>query len=260
MQGYAYDAKLRGARLARQFWHDPAYADRLEREAAELKARFNRDYWIADRGYYALALDADGSQVDALSSNMGHLLWSGIVDDARASSVVAHLMGPKMFSGWGIRTLGEDEGRFNPIGYHVGTVWPFDNSFIAWGLRRYGYADEAARVAAGILDSAQFFNGRLPEAFGGYERVLTRFPVQYPTACSPQAWSAGAPLLFLRTMLGLEPSGDNLVVNPALPRGIKRIELLSVPGRWGMADAFARERTEIERHQTLYPQLGKPTP
>ena len=114
-------------------------------------------------------------------------------------------MGPRLFSGWGVRTLAEGEGRYNPIGYHVGTVWPFDNSFIAWGLRRYGFKDEAARIAAGILDAAEFFDGRLPEAFGGYERALTKYPVQYPTACSPQAWSTGAPLLLLRTMLGLEP-------------------------------------------------------
>ena len=104
-------------------------------------------------------------------------------------------MGPRLFSGWGVRTLAEGEGRYNPIGYHVGTVWPFDNSFIAWGLRRYGFKDEAAQIAAGILDAAAFFDGRLPEAFGGYERALTKYPVQYPTACSPQAWSTGAPLL-----------------------------------------------------------------
>jgi glycogen debranching enzyme len=260
LQGYAYDAKIRGARLARQFWNDPAYAERLEREAAELKARFNRDFWVADREFFALALDGDGSQVDALSSNIGHLLWSGIVDQAKADAVVSHLMGPKLFSGWGIRTLGEDEGRYNPIGYHVGTVWPFDNAFIAWGLRRYGYENEAARVAAGILDAAQFFNGRLPEAFGGYERTLTRYPVQYPTACSPQAWSAGTPLLFLRTMLGLEPSGENLVVNPSLPAGIDHIELIDIPGRWGRADAFARERDGLGTQQTIHPQLGDPTP
>ncbi len=114
-------------------------------------------------------------------------------------------MGPRLFSGWGVRTLAEGEGRYNPIGYHVGTVWPFDCSFIAWGLRRYGFKEEAAAIAGGILDAAEFFDGRLPEAFGGYERGVTKYPVQYPTACSPQAWSTGAPLLFLRTMLGLEP-------------------------------------------------------
>src|SRR5439155_376257 len=101
-----------------------------EKQAADLKRRFNRDFWVAGDGYFALALDAEGNQVDALSSNNGHLLWSGIVDKSKAKAVVRHLMGPRLFSGWGVRTLAEGEGRFNPIGYHVGTVWPFDNSFI----------------------------------------------------------------------------------------------------------------------------------
>jgi glycogen debranching enzyme len=257
LQGYAYDAKMRGARLARDVWKDPEYADRLEKEAADLKRRFNRDFWVEDGEYFALALDTDGKQVDALASNNGHLLWSGIVDKSKAKAVVRHLMGPHLFSGWGVRTLAEGEGRYNPIGYHVGTVWPFDNSFIAWGLRRYGFKDEAARIAAGILDAAEFFKGRLPEAFGGYPRQLTKYPVQYPTACSPQAWSTGTPLLLLRTMLGLEPLGDHLVVDPALPRGIGRLELLDIPGRWGRLDAYGRGRVEVDgEHSGSSRQLG----
>src|SRR4029079_5547931 len=232
LQGYAYDAKIRGARLAREIWKDSAYADQLERQAADLKRRFNRDFWVEDGEYFALALDNEGKQVDALTSNIGHLLWSGIVEKSRAKAVARHLMGPRLFSGWGVRTLAEGEGRFNPIGYHVGTVWPFDNSFIAWGLRRYGFKAEAAQIAAGILDAVEFFDGRLPEAFGGYRREVTKYPVQYPTACSPQAWSTGAPLLLIRTMLGLEPMGDHLVVDPALPEGIGHLELLDIPGRW----------------------------
>ena len=202
-----------GLRLRRQGPRRPAGArglarrasspTTLERQAADLKRRFNRDFWVADGEYFAVALDADGRQVDSLTSNIGHLLWSGIVDKSKAKAVVRHLMGERLFSGWGVRTLAEGEGRYNPIGYHVGTVWPFDNSFIAWGLRRYGFKDEAARIAAGILEAAEFFDGRLPEAFGGYPRTMTKYPVQYPTACSPQAWSTGAPLLLLRTMLGL---------------------------------------------------------
>ena len=246
LQGYAYDAKMRGARLARLVWRDPAFANRLEKEAADLKRRFNRDFWVAKGEYFALALDQDGNQVDSLTSNNGHLLWSGIVDRSKAKAVAGHLLGPRLFSGWGVRTLAEGEGRYNPIGYHVGTVWPFDNSFIAWGLRRYGFKQEAARIAAGILDAAEFFDGRLPEAFGGYERSLTKYPVQYPTACSPQAWSTGAPLLLLRTMLGLEPVGEHLVVDPALSAGIGHLELLDIPGRWGRVDAFGRGRMEVD--------------
>jgi glycogen debranching enzyme len=203
-----------------------------------------------------LGADADGGQVDALSSNIGHLLWSGIADTTKARSVAGHLMGPRLFSGWGVRTLADGEGRYNPVGYHVGTVWPFDNSIIAWGLRRYGYADEAARIAAGILDAAEFFGGRLPEAFGGYDRATTRYPVRYPTAASPQAWSAGAPLLLLRTMLGLEPCGDQLGVSAALPPGMGQIALLDMPGRWGRTDATGGERGTIETAGELRPQLG----
>ena len=242
LQGYAYDAKVRGARLARRFWRDPDFADELERQAADLKRRFNRDFWVEDGEYFALALDPEGQQVDALTSNNGHLLWSGIVDKTKARAVARRLLEPRLFSGWGVRTLAEGEGRYNPVGYHVGTVWPFDTSIVAWGLRRYGFAEEAARFAEGILTAASLFGGRLPEAFAGYERGVTKYPVQYPTACSPQAWSTGAPLLLIRTMLGLEPFDDHLIVDPALAESIGMLALLDIPGRWGRTDAFARRR------------------
>jgi glycogen debranching enzyme len=253
IQGYVYDAKVRTARLARTFWNDPALANRLESEAAVLKRRFNRDYWIADREFFALAIDGDGRKVDSLTSNIGHLLWSGIVDDDKAEACVRHLMSDALFSGWGVRTMATTEGGYNPIGYHIGTVWPHDCSFIAWGLNRYGYRAEAARVALGILEAAPYFHDRLPEAFAGYPRERTRFPVEYPTACSPQAWATGAPLLFLRTMLGLEPVGDQLLVDPAVPRSLGRIELLNIPGRWRHADAFGRGLVEVQRMGTQSP-------
>jgi glycogen debranching enzyme len=247
LQGYAYDAKMRGARLARLVWRDPAFADGLEKEAADLKRRFNRDFWLEDGEYFAVALDGDGRQVDSLTSNIGHLLWSGIVEKSKARAVARHLLGPRMFSGWGVRTMAEGEARYNPIGYHVGTVWPFDNSFIAWGLRRYGFKEEAACVVAGIMEAADVFKGRLPEAFGGYPRTTTRYPVQYPTACSPQAWSTGAPLLLLRAALGLEPQGDHLIVDPALPARMGNLEILDLPGRWKRIDAFGRGRIDTDR-------------
>jgi len=247
LQGYAYDAKIRGARLARQVWQDAAFADRLEKEAADLKRRFNRDFWVEDGEYFAVALDSDGRQVDSLTSNIGHLLWSGIVETSKARSVARHLLGPRLFSGWGVRTLAEGEARYNPIGYHVGTVWPFDNSFMAWGLRRYGFKDEAACIVAGIMEAAEVFQGRLPEAFGGYQRAATRYPVQYPTACSPQAWSTGAPLLLLRVGLGLQPHGDNLIVDPALPLRVGHLQILDLPGRWKRMDAFGRGRVDTDR-------------
>jgi glycogen debranching enzyme len=251
LQGYAYDAKIRGARLARAVWNDAALADRLEKEAAELKRRFNRDFWVADGEYFAVALDVDGRQVDSLTSNIGHLLWSGIVDKSKARAIARHLLGPRLFSGWGVRTLAAGEARYNPIGYHVGTVWPFDNSFIAWGLCRYGFREEAARIVDGIMTAAEIFDGRLPEAFGGYERSLTKYPVQYPTACSPQAWSTGAPLLLLRAGLGLEPQGDHLIVDPALPMRFGNLQVLNLPGRWKRVDAFGRGRINTSRPGAL---------
>ncbi|MEU5722315.1 glycogen debranching N-terminal domain-containing protein [Micromonospora sp. NPDC047738] len=245
LQGYAYDAKLRGARLARQVWDDPAYADRLEREAADLKDRFNRDFWIADRGYYAVALEADGTQVDGLTSNIGHLLWSGIATEEKAAQVAEHLMSDRLYSGWGIRTLATDNHRYNPIGTHTGMVWPFDNALIAYGLRRYGHDREAARVAEGILTAASCFDGRLPGAFAGYGRSLTRYPVTLPRIGSPQAISASAPLMLLRTLLGVEPCEGHLSVEPAVPETIGLVELLGVPGPWGRLDAVAHGRLPV---------------
>lgn len=247
IQGYVYDAKMRCARLARDIWNDPVLATRLEEQAGRLKRRFNHDYWIEERGFFALALDRDKRRVDSLTSNIGHLLWSGIVDDDKVDMVVGHLMGPRLFSGWGVRTMAEGEGSYNPIGYHVGTVWPHDNSLIAVGLRRYGRRDEAARLARAILEAGFFFNHRLPEAFAGYPRERTRFPVEYPTACSPQAWAAGTPLLLLRALLGLEPVDGRLLVDPAIPSSIAHVGLLNIPGRWGHSDAFGRGRIELPR-------------
>ncbi len=242
LQGYAYDAKVRTARLAREVWNDPAWAEQLEREAEELKRRFNDAFWVWRRGFFALALDGEKRQVDSLSSNIGHLLWSGIVDEDKAEQCVQHLMGPELFSGWGVRTMGTAEGAYNPIGYHVGTVWPHDNSIIAWGLRRYGYRKEAAIIARSMLEAAELFHHRLPEAFGGYPRAETKYPVEYPTACSPQAWATATPLLLVRVLLGLESNGKHLIIDPAVPAPMSRLELLDIPGRWGRMDAFGRAR------------------
>ncbi|HEV8572649.1 MAG TPA: glycogen debranching N-terminal domain-containing protein [Actinomycetota bacterium] len=240
IQGYVYDAKRRCARLARELWGDPDFADQLEKEAQELRARFNRDFWIPGREFFALALDGDKRKVDSLTSNIGHLLWSGIVDEEKAEAVAQHLMSERMFSGWGVRTMAEGEGGYNPIEYHNGTVWPHDNSFIAAGLRRYGYAEDAARIGYALLEAATYFDWRLPEVFAGYPRSLTSFPVEYPTASSPQAWATGTPLLLLRVMLGLEPDGDRLASEPVLPPEIDELALRGIQGRWKDADVTAR--------------------
>ncbi|MEV4498228.1 glycogen debranching N-terminal domain-containing protein [Micromonospora arborensis] len=243
LQGYAYDAKRRGARLAREFWGDPAYADRLEREAAALKDRFNRDFWLPQQEYYALALDPYGEPVDALSSNIGHLLWSGIVADDRAEAVAEHLVGSRLFSGWGVRTFATGQRGYDPVGAHLGGVWPSDNALIAAGLRHYRFDVQAARIAAGIFDLAQTLGGAVPEVIAGYDRSVTKYPVQLPSAGRPQSWSSGALLMLLGTTLGLRPTGDDLLVNPAVPGGFGRLELLDIPGRWGHSDAYARDRT-----------------
>ncbi|HWU56320.1 MAG TPA: glycogen debranching N-terminal domain-containing protein [Rhizomicrobium sp.] len=242
LQGYAYDAKRRTARLAREVWKDSVWAAELDHQAADLKRRFNQDFWLPDRQFFALALDGNKKKVDSLTSNIGHLLWSGIADQEKADHCVNHLMSDALFSGWGVRTMGKDEGSYNPIGYHVGTVWPHDNAIIAWGLRRYGYQAEAARLSYAMLEAAELFDYRLPEAFGGYSRESTKFPVEYPTACSPQAWAAGTPLLLIRALLGLEAKDKQLIIDPALPKMIERLELLDVPGAWGRRDAFGRAR------------------
>ena len=247
VQGYVYDAKVRCARLSREVWGDPVLADRLEAEAAALKQRFDEDFWLPDRGYFAVALDHEKRPVDTLTSNVGHLLWSGIVDSSRADSVAAHLMGERMFSGWGVRTMAEGERGYNPIEYHNGTIWPHDNSIIAHGLARYGFRSEVARLAAALLDVAPRFEHCLPEVFAGYTRGLVDFAAEYPTASRPQAWAAGAPLLLLRAMLALEPIDGELHSDPVLPGHVSNVFLEGVPGRWGSAQAGGgRDERDLE--------------
>jgi glycogen debranching enzyme len=245
IQGYAYDAKVRSARLAREVWDDAELAERLQGEAEELKRRFNEEFWLSERGYYALALDGEKRQVDSITSNAGHLLWSGIADDDEAEQVARHLTSDALFSGWGVRTMAAGEGGYNPIHYHNGTVWPHDNSLIAHGLARYGFREEAGAIAVATLEAATRFRYRLPEVFAGYPRRATGFPVEYPTASSPQAWATATPLLLIRVLLGLEPNGDELSVDPVLPEKIGRLALRRIPGRWGRVETATGETEEV---------------
>jgi glycogen debranching enzyme len=236
-QGYVYDAKLRLAELADGPYQDRRMSERLRSQACALRERFNRDFWIDERGgYYAIGLDGDKRRIDAMTSNMGHLLWSGIVPDERASVMAGQLMSDDMFSGWGVRTTSMNDEAFNPIGYHQGTVWPHDNAIVAYGLARYGFRAEANRIITAMLEAAGHTGYRLPEALAGFERSLGgRTPVPYPTACSPQIWASTAPLLFLRTVLGLEAVDGRLVLDPQVPESFGRIVLtgLNVFGqRW----------------------------
>jgi glycogen debranching enzyme len=206
VQGYVYDAKRRTADLAREVWRDRALADRLEHEAEELRRSFNEKFWTDRRGgYYALALDGDKRQVDSLCSNVGHLLWSGIVPRERVDAIVDALMGEELWSGWGVRTMSSGDAAYNPLSYHNGTVWPHDNSLIAVGLARYGRWPEAQRIVRRMLTAAGHFGYQLPEVFAGLARQETPFPIAYPTAARPQAWAAGTPVLLLQVLLGLRP-------------------------------------------------------
>jgi glycogen debranching enzyme len=234
LQGYAYDARLRTARLMREVWGDDETAARLERDAAALKKRFNRDFWVAGRSHYALALDRGKQQVDSMTSNTGHLLWSGIVEDRRAGGVVRRLLRPDMFTGWGIRSLSAADAGYNPLMYHNGTVWPHDTAICAAGMRRYGFDDEAAVVCTAVLDAAERFTHQLPEVFAGFARDRSEVPVEYPGALKPQAWAAGAPLLALRTLLGLDVVDGELVSRPHLPEelGSLRLRRIGFRGRY----------------------------
>ena len=231
IQGYAYDARLRLARLAREFWDDEALALEQERKASKLRDQFNRDFWSEDLGTYVLALDGGKRQVDAVSSNPGHLLWSGIVPKGRARAVAARLLRDDMFSGWGIRTLSTEMRGFNPLEYHCGTVWPHDSAICAEGMRRYGLRAQAGRVCTAIIEAATAFEHRLPELFGGFERDETDIPVPYPDALAPQAWAAAAPLLALRTVLGLDVVDGKLRSQPRVPKELGRIGLKRIPVR-----------------------------
>jgi glycogen debranching enzyme len=224
IQGYVYDAKLRVAELARTLMSDEELAARLEHEAAVLHANFNRDFWSDERdGYYVVGLDGDRRPIDSMTSNMGHLLWSGIVPEERASVVADQLMSKRLFSGWGVRTLSSDDRGFNPIGYHVGTIWPHDNAIIALGLARYGLHDAANRIISSQIEAASHSGFRPPEAFAGFERSVSRFPVPYPTACSPQAWATGAVFVFVKAMLGLDAHDGVIDLDPHVPEEIGRI-------------------------------------
>ena len=227
VQGYAYRAKREIASLFRRAGDDERAA-RLEREAEELRRRFNRDFWLEAKGVYALALQADKKPVAVVSSNPGQALWTGIAEQEKARRTMERLMTDDMFNGWGVRTLSENERRYNPVGYHLGTVWPHDNSIIAAGFRRHGFDGAAMRILAGVIRAAMHFEHyRLPELFAGFPEREFGVPARYPVACHPQAWAAGSVPYLLETSLGLIPEAFERrlrVARPQLPDFVHWIE------------------------------------
>jgi glycogen debranching enzyme len=228
VQAYVYAAKIRMSELARMRKRLDL-ADQWQDEAKDLKRRFNQDFWIEDEGFCALALDGDGNQVDSITSNPGHCLSLGIFLPEKAYSVAERLRAPDMFNGWGIRTLSSLSPAYNPMGYHVGSVWPHDNSMIGVGLRSLGLVDQALELSQGLIDMMihQPYH-RPPELFCGYDRVEDKAPVNYPVACSPQAWATGSVFQLLQTMVNLVPDARNnclRIIDPALPESINSLSL-----------------------------------
>ncbi|HEX9681770.1 MAG TPA: glycogen debranching N-terminal domain-containing protein [Acidimicrobiales bacterium] len=234
VQGYVYAAYVARAHFAREAGDTGGY-ERWATKARELRRRFNEDFWLDEHGSYALGLDADKKPIDAVVSNVGHCLWTGIVDPERAGLVADRLLAPDMFSGFGVRTLATSMAAYNPVSYHNGSVWPHDNAICAAGLARYGFTGHAQRIIEAQIDVASTSEGALPELFAGFDRADLSVPAAYPTSCSPQAWAAASPLLWLRTMLRLDPwtPHGEVWIHPELPPSIRRIQVdgITVAGK-----------------------------
>ena len=230
VQALVYSALLSRAWMAYDAG-DALLAAQLTDEAGRLKKKFNEEFWLPERGYFAVALDRDKRPVDACASNMGQCLWHGIVDDDKAPAVAERLLSPEMFSGWGVRTLGTDMGAYNPASYHNGSVWPHDNAIIAAGLLRYGFVEEAQRISTALLEAADFSNGRLPELFCGFSREQVAEPVPYPTACSPQAWAATTPIMLITSLMRYDAhvSRGGFWMDPVLPESYGDVHLTNAP-------------------------------
>jgi glycogen debranching enzyme len=246
VQAYVYAAKMSLSEIARSIRKEEGLADHWERSAQELKTRFNRDFWIEDLDYIALALDGECNPVDSISSNPGQCLHLDILTPDKARSVAERLMAPDMFSGWGIRTLSSESPAYNPMGYHTGSVWPHDNSLITLGLRSTGHTEQALEVAMGLFDMIAYQPyDRPPELFCGYSREQGN-PVQYPVACTPQAWATGTVFQLIKMMVNLVPnieSNQVRIVDPTLPASIHQLSIRNLRVGSTVLDVeFVREK------------------
>jgi len=234
VQAYVYSAYLARSWIAFDAG-DIGLAAEYRDRGAQLKRQFNEQFWLPERGYYAVALDGRKRAVDACTSNMGQCLLFGIVDEDKAPLVAERLMSPEMFSGWGVRTLASDMGAYNPVSYHNGSVWPHDNAIIAAGLLRYGFVEQAQRISTALFEAAEYSQGRLPELFCGFSREQFDEPVPYPTACSPQAWAATTPIQLIKSLMGYyaDVARGGLWMDPALPESYGDLHITNAP----MADS-----------------------
>jgi glycogen debranching enzyme len=230
VQAYVYAAYMIRSKIASDAG-DVELAAEYRNRGVQLKKQFNEQFWLPDRGYYAIALDGKKRPVDACASNMGQCLVFGIVDQDKAPLVVERLMSREMFSGWGVRTLASDMGAYNPASYHNGSVWPHDNGIIVAGLMRYGFVDQAQRISTALFEAAEYSNGRLPELFCGFSRDQFAEPVPYPTACSPQAWAATTPLVLIKSLMGYhaDVANGNLWMDPAIPASYGDLHITNAP-------------------------------
>ncbi|HXK32490.1 MAG TPA: glycogen debranching N-terminal domain-containing protein [Dehalococcoidia bacterium] len=255
-QGYAYAARVRMAPILDRLG-ETELAQELRSAAARLRSQFHEAFWMPDREYFAMALDGDGRPVRSITTNPAHCLWTGLIEPTYAAAIARRLLSPPMFSGWGVRTLENTHPRYNPIGYHVGSIWPHDNSIAAMGLKMYGFEEEAGTIATALFDTAAAFPYfRLPELFSGDARSEHNSPVPYPVACRPQAWAAGAIPYITQAMLGLQaeaPAKRLRVVSPRLPRWLDWIQVRDIRvGRGSVTLQFRRsgENTNVEVQQT----------
>ncbi len=241
VQAYVYGAKRHAAVLAEALG-EPRRAAALVEQAESLRKRFEAQFWCEDLSTYALALDGAKRPCEVISSNSGQVLFTGIASTERAERVAATLLSPAVFGGWGIRTVGTSESRYNPMSYHNGSIWPHDNGLIAMGFARYGLQKAAAQVFGALFDAASYMDlRRLPELFCGFPRRERNAPTQYPVACSPQAWASATPLCLLQASLGLElldRTGEVKFYRPMLPDFLDHLRLRNLRLSTGSVDVL----------------------